>query len=288
MIIIKKALIFNGRARVAIVDSTDACKTLVEMHNLSPVAAAALGRALTASAYLISNLKSTSDRLSMTINGGGPLGKIIIAGEANKIRGYVQNPLIDLPLRADNKLDVAGAVGKKGTINVIKDLGLKEPYVGVCELVTGEIAEDFAHYLLKSEGITNAVALGVLTENQGVVACGGVIIEAMPEISEPQLYMLEDIMSNFSNVSSLLKEKSINEIMEFYFSHLEASIFKDERIILECKCSNEKMKDLIKSLGKNEVNELLNERGNIEINCEFCSEKYQYTKDDILEIFKGI
>lgn len=161
-----KAVILDGMARVTAIETTEAVNESIRLHGMSPVSAAALGRTLTAGAYLGTNLKGKGSTFSLTVSGSGELGKIIVAGDSDgHIRGYVENPSLDLPLRlSDGKLDVGRAVGTTGDWTVVKDFGLKEPYVGRSELVSGEIAEDFATYLLRSEGIPSAVALGVLVE----------------------------------------------------------------------------------------------------------------------------
>lgn len=281
---ILKAVIFGGKARVAVLDTTDTVNEAIRLHKLSPLAAAALGRALTAGAYISSNLKNPTDRFSLTIDGGGPLGKIIVAGEAGGyVRGYVQNPYIELLYR-NGKLDVGGAVGRDGYISVIRDLGLKEPYAGRCKLTTGEIAEDFAAYLTRSEGIPAAVALGVLTGSEGCKAAGGVIVEAMPDISEEQIVMLEDIMTNFMGISSLLAQKSAEEILDFYFGHLDAEVFVPQDVSYVCRCG-QKMEGIIKSLGEEEARAIISERGEVEIKCDFCGSAYTFGEADIDKIF---
>lgn len=245
---ILKAVILGGKARVAVLDMTRSVNQSIALHNLSPLAAAALGRALTAGAYLAANLKNNA-KFSLTVDGGGPLGKVIVAGEAgNTVRGFVENPYTELPAK-NGKLDVGGAVGKEGFFTVIKDFGLKEPYIGKCKLVSGEIAEDFASYLLTSEGIPAAVALGVLTDAEGCRAAGGVIAEALPDADDGDIFMLEDIMSNFGKISALLAEKTAEEIMDFYFGHLDAQIFPAEEIKRVCRCSD-KIHGVIRSLGR--------------------------------------
>jgi molecular chaperone Hsp33 len=277
-----KSVIFGKKARITLIDATESVREAVGLHSLSPLAAAALGRALTAGAYIGTNLKTQKGSFSMIIKGGGPLGNIVVAGESgNRIRGFVANPLVDLPLKQNGKLDVGGAVGKDGDMTVIKDLGLKRPYNGVCELISGEIAEDFAYYLLKSEGIQSAVVLGVRVDSGGVAAAGGIIAEALPGMSENELFILEDVMSVLSEISGELAEKSIDDIMDFYFGHLDAEILSKENLTWECNCSEQRIKDIILGLGKKEAMSIAEEMGNIEICCQFCNKKYSYNKEEV-------
>ena len=181
-----KTGIFNGFARVTFIDVTDVVNEEIKIHDLSPLCAAALGRTLAAGAYIGANLKAKDDAFSLTFSGDGPIGSVVVAGTPGYIRGYVDNPAVELPTRIDGHLNVGAGVGK-GYLTVVKDLGLKEPYVGRCELVTGEIAEDFAKYLLISEGVRSAVALGVQVTKDGCVAAGGIIAEALPGMTEDRL-----------------------------------------------------------------------------------------------------
>lgn len=280
---IVKAVIFGGKARVAVISVKNAVQKAIEQHDLTPLAAAALGRALTAGAYINANLKNKSDRFNMIINGGGPIGKICIAGENGEIKGFVENPHVDLPSK-NGKLDVGGAVGKDGELTVIKDLGLKEPYIGKTKLVSGEIAEDFTAYLMSSEGIANAVALGVLTDKNGCLSAGGVIVEAMPSATDDMVFILEDIITNFKNISTLLKEKTPESIADFFFGHLDAEIFPAEKIVYHCNCLK-KILGVIRGLGEEEAREIIKERGSIEVRCDYCAHKYNFLEKDLEIIF---
>lgn len=287
MDIIKKALIFQQKARITLISSTQAVKEAIRIHNLSPLAAAALGRALTAGAYISANLKGAKSTFSLIVKGNGPIGNIVVAGESgNKIRGFVSNPYVDLPLKSNGKLDVGGAVGRNGFMQVIKDYGLKEPYNGSCELVTGEIAEDFTSYLLKSEGIKSAVSLGVRLDSKGVMAAGGIIVEALPGIDDDMLFMLEDIMSNFTEISALLCEKTLDEVMDDYFGHLDLEILSQEKLEYKCNCSKKRIENIIKGLGKQEVFDIIKEIGKLQINCQFCDKKYIYNQEEVSQFWE--
>lgn len=279
-----KAVCFGGKARFALIDTTEAVNKAIKTHDLSPLAAAALGRSLTVGAYIMHNLKNKDDRFNLIIDGGGPLGRICVAGEEGAIKGFVDNPQTDLPLREDGKLDVGGAVGNNGDMVVVKDLGLKEPYVGRSALVSGEIAEDYANYLYKSEGIANSVALGVMNDANGCKASGGIIVEALPDADENMLFMLEDVMTNFTALSSLMCEKSIEEIGEFYFGHLNTEFFPAEPVEYGCKCAS-KILGVVRSLGRSEAESIIAEQGVIEVKCDFCAAKYRFGAEDLDTIF---
>ena len=287
MNVIKKGVIFDGKARVAIIDIKDMVNEEIKIHDLSPLAAAALGRTMCAGAYISNNLKNADATFSITINGGCELGPIVVAGNGgNVIRGYVTNPHVELPLKENGHLDVGKGVGKDGFITVIKDFGLRDPYMGRCQLVSGEIAEDFTQYLFTSEGVHSAVALGVRMDGTGCIAAGGVIVEALPGLNDDELFMIEDIMTNFVNVSEVLQEKSAEEVFDFYFSHLNAEGYDKEEIKLECNCSEEKIISMMRSLGKKECDSILDEFGKIEFLCHFCEKRYVYGREEVDKLWQ--
>ncbi|NLL56519.1 MAG: Hsp33 family molecular chaperone HslO [Clostridiales bacterium] len=282
-----KGIIFDGLARVTVIDITDIVNKEIKMHNLSPLAAAALGRAMTAGVYISANLKNKKDSFSISIKGGGEIGNIIVAGESgNFVRGYVENPIVNLPLKENGHLDVGKAVGADGFITVIKDMGLKEPYIGRTELVSGEIAQDFTKYLYVSEGVRNAVALGVKMIKDGSIGAGGVIVEALPDLkSDEKLFMLEDIMTNFTEISDIIAKKSVEEIFDFFFGHLDAKKFEVEKVNLRCSCSEQKIAGIVQGLGKAEAYGIIKEMGKIEIKCQFCNKDYIYTEQDVNKLW---
>ncbi len=281
-----KAVLFGGKARVALIDSTETVNKAIKTHDLTPLAAAALGRSLTVGAYIESNLKDATNKFNLIINGGGPIGKIYVTSDrVGTVKGLVENPQVDLPLREDGKLNVGGAVGTNGDIVVIKDLNLKEPYIGRCQLVSGEIAEDFNTYLFKSEGILNAVALGVLNDKNGCKAAGGIIIEAMPDADDNMVFVLEDIMSNFTNLSALIAEKGIDEIANFYFGHLDAEFFPEQSLSYRCDCWH-KIRKIVRGLGRTEIEDIMREQGMLEIKCDYCRKNYVYTEKDLDFLFE--
>lgn len=284
---IYRAITFKDKARIAAIDTTDIVNQLIKVHDLSPLATAVLGRAITLGAYISSNLKNSKHKFNLIINGGGSAGQICVAGNGNlEIKGYLENPKVSLPLK-DDKLDVGGAVGKNGHISVIQDLGLKELYTGSAKLVSGEIAIDYATYLLQSNGVKNAVILGVLVDKNGCQASGGLIIELMPGADENHVFVLEDIISLMSNFSSLLKEKTIEEIMDFYFGHFETTVLSNDKIKLKCDCSN-KIPNILRGLGEHSVRKMLQEDKEIEVTCDYCSKKYTFNEDLINKLFSWV
>ncbi len=283
--IIERALIFDGQVAVSAIKINGIINKIKELQGLSNTATAALGRTMSVCAYMCSGLKGENNKLSITINGGGPLGNMVAAGTYGaKIRGYVSNPEVELPLKENGKLDVGAAVGRSGKITVIKDLGLKEPYVGISDIVSGEIGEDFAMYYLKSEQQPAAVAVGVLIEGGIVVGAGGVIIQPLPGCPDHIITILEDIASKFGSISSQLKEMEPKDIIDREFKHFGYQLLPAVYPEFQCICSEERMADIIRSLSPIEVFEILKTDRKMEIQCHFCNTKYRYTAEEVIEI----
>jgi len=224
---------------------------------------------------------------SITINGGGPIGNIVVAGNGgNFIRGFVANPHTNLPLKSDGHLDVGKGVGKDGFLTLIQDYGLKEPYMGKVPLVSGEIAEDFAQYIYKSDGVKNAVALGALMKKNGCVGAGGVIVELLPQAEDDAIFMIEDVMKNFTHISSVIEKMGAEKLFDFYFGHLNAEKFAPEDVVLRCNCSQSRIEDVIVGLGQKEAMDIVNKVGKIEIACQFCNKKYSYDKVEVQKLWQ--
>ena len=216
---ILKTLIYDKQLSLAILDTTDMVNDAIKIHNLSPLSAAALGRTMTVTTFMASTLKNASDKLSVTIKGDGVGGEIVVCGNSDlKMRGYIENPYAELPIKANGHLDVGGCVGKNGRITVVKSMGLKEPYSGTANLITGEIAEDFTAYFTYSEQMPTAMALGVKIGTDGTcVGAGGVVIQALPGASEESLFMAEDTIMRMGNISTLIEEKGIDGVADYFF-----------------------------------------------------------------------
>lgn len=278
---IYKTLIFDGQISLSVLDTTDVVNEAIRLHKLTPVCAAALGRTLTVTAFMASQLKGADERLSVTINGNGAGGKIIAAADSKlNVRGAIDNSTVDLPLKANGKLDVGGVVGNSGYITVVKNLGLKEPYVGRSELVSGEIGEDFAAYYAYSEQQPTAIAVGVLIKNEKCVGAGGVIIQPLPDCTEENLVKAENLVNKFSDVSKQISETGAEGIIEKYFKGYDFNAFD---VRYKCNCSDEYVRKVLITLGEKELYDAIEKDGKIEVCCQFCDKKYVYYKKDVDE-----
>ena len=278
---IYKTLIFDGQISLSVLDTTDVVNEAIRLHKLMPVCAAALGRTLTVTAFMASQLKGEDERLSVTINGNGAGGKIIAAADSKlNVRGAIDNPTVDLPLKANGKLDVGGVVGNSGYITVVKNLGLKEPYVGRSELVSGEIGEDFAAYYAYSEQQPTAIAVGVLIKNERCIGAGGVIMQPLPDCTEENLVKAENLVNKFSDVSKQISETGVEGIIEKYFKDYDFNAFD---VRYKCNCSDEYGRKVLITLGEKELYDAIEKDGKIEVCCQFCDKKYVYYKKDVDE-----
>lgn len=281
---IYKTLVCGGEVSLAVLDTTALVQETIARHALSPVAAAALGRTMTATAYLCSWLKGEESSLYVTVKGDGAGGKISVSGDgALHLRGNLEVPNVSLPLRADGKLDVGGCVGRKGTLTVVRDDGEGIPFVGTCELLTGEIAEDFSAYFLTSEQRPTAIALGVLVTPEGIcLGAGGVFLQPMPGASEEAISFAENKIRSFSNISALIAERGAEGILEEFFGTKEA----DARdIVFKCRCSRERAASAVLSMGRADAERLLAEEGEIAVHCHDCNTDYLFGKEDIAALF---
>ncbi|MBE5750527.1 MAG: Hsp33 family molecular chaperone HslO [Clostridiales bacterium] len=280
-----KTLIFEGQISMSVLDTTDMVNDAIKIHNLTPLTAAALGRTLTVCTFMASNLKNQKDKLSVTVAGDGVGGKITVCGNGDlDMRGFIDNPQADLPLRADGKLDVGGCVGKHGRLTVVRSMGLKDPYSGSAELVSGEIAEDFTAYYAYSEQQPTAIALGVKIGTDGTcVGAGGVVMQVMPGASDAAIFMAEDVMSQLNNVSSLIQEIGAEGIFDKFIGDVEYTAYEPK---YNCLCSREYIEGVLISLGKKELDDIVEKEGNVTVDCQFCNKKYVFTKDDVDKFFK--
>lgn len=276
-----------GRIRVFIATTTGLVEEARRIHNTSPTATAALGRSLTASVLMGTMMKNDEDTLTFKISGNGPGGNILVVAKNNgNIKGEIINPGIDIPSREDGKLDVAGLVGKEGTMTIIVDLGLKEPYVGMSKLVSGEIAEDLAYYYAYSEQQPSVVSLGVLVDKDlSVKAAGGYIIQLLAGSTEEDIVAIEEILKDIKPISSLIDQGlSPEEILNSTFKDFEMQILEKKEIEYKCDCSRKKIRKVIKSLGKKEIEDMINEDHGAEVVCHFCNTKYVFDEEDLKKI----
>jgi molecular chaperone Hsp33 len=281
-----RATALNNTIRVSAVVTTKLTNEAQKRHNTFPVATAALGRAMNAALLLTWGLKEKEDTITIRIFGDGPLGGIIAeANTEGEVRGYVQNTQVDLPLSEKGKLDVGGAVGK-GNIFVTKDIGLKEPYTGSIPLVSGEIGEDVAGYLARSEQIPSLVSLGVLVNPDfSVEASGGIIIQVLPDTPEDVLIKIEENAAKLLPISTLIKEgKGPKDLINQYLEGLDIQFLEEKPVRFQCKCSAERVKNVLVSLGREELEDMIKKEGRAEVVCHFCNEVYSLNKAELEEL----
>ena len=243
-----------------------------------------MGRALAAASMMGNALKEEAASLTLQIKGGGPLGTVLaVSDHLGNVRGYVQNPQVDLPLRQDGKLDVGGAVGSEGTLTVIRDLGMKEPYIGSVGLLGGEIAEDLAAYFVESEQIPTACALGVLVDrDQSVKAAGGYIIQLLPGADESVISKVEGGVLAAGPVTALLdRDSSPEALLRTVLSDFDVEILETSPISYQCYCSRDRVERALISMGVRELEDLLAEQGGCELGCQFCDHIYRFTAQEL-------
>ncbi|WP_379137001.1 Hsp33 family molecular chaperone HslO [Paenibacillus sp. sgz500958] len=271
----------NGKVRAFTVRTTELVDELRRRHDTLPTATAALGRTVTAAAMMGAMLKG-QERLNITVKGNGPLGQIIAESNADgEVRGYVHNPHVDLPSKSPGKLDVAGAVGTEGYLDVVKDLGLKEPYRGSIPLISGELGDDFTYYFAVSEQTPAAVGLGVLVaEDHSVIVSGGFIIQLLPGLTDDEISEIEHTIQTMPSVTTLLAQGlGPEEILTFLLP--DAVILDQMDIHFTCQCSREKVEKTLVSLGQHELERLIEEDEQAEVVCHFCNEAYVFNKDEM-------
>lgn len=258
------------------------------VHNTSPVATAALGRLLTAGAMMGSMMKGTDDLLTLQIKCDGPIKGLTVTADAMaNVKGYVYHPEVMLPPSSKGKLDVGGALGT-GILSVIKDMGLKEPYVGQTELVSGEIAEDLTYYFAASEQVPSSVSLGVLMNKDNTVRqAGGFLIQLMPFAEEELIEKLEEKLKNLPSITTLLEEENTPEsILDLVLGDMGLTILDTMETGYYCNCTKERVEKAIVSIGKKEIQEMIDDNEPIEVNCHFCGTKYHFSVEDMKEIIK--
>jgi len=277
--------------RLFIVRSTNTVEEARKHHNTTPTASAALGRTLTAGLMMGYMMKNEKDRLTININGGGPIGTILVVSDnSGHVKGYVDNPNIDLDLKENSKLNVGEAVGTEGKLTVIMDIGMKEPYVGSTRLATGEIGEDIALYYYLSEQQNTAAALGVLVDiDYSIKAAGGFIVQTLPFIEEEDLVKLENALNSLKSVSDYFdSQKDVEEIAKEIFSDFDIEIMDKIPVSFSCDCSEKRMEQALISIGKEDLKQIIREDGKIETLCHFCSKKYLFEGDKLKNILKYI
>lgn len=284
-----RAISSDGFVKAAAVSSRALTERARQIHGTSPVATAALGRLLAAGSIMGSDLKGEGSSVTLRIKGDGPLGTLlVVADPQGNVRGSVQNPQTDLPVRADGKLDVGGAVGHGGTLTVIKDLNMKEPYVGSVELLGGEIAEDLASYFVESEQIPTACGLGVLVDrDRSVLRAGGYLIQLLPGAPEDIIDRLEQGIMAAGPVTALLKEDEDPErLLRRVMSGFELEVLEKMPVEYRCYCSRERMAAALVSLGRKQLAELAEDPKGIELTCRFCDSRQHFAPEEIRQLLE--
>ena len=286
-----KCLAYEGKVSIICADTTYLVEQARKIHDLSPVATAALGRTLTVSSIIAINMKDKDDRLTVQIKGDGPIGNIVVvANNFPKLKGYVGNNLLDLPLNENGKLNVGQAVGKNGFLNVIKDIGLKDPYIGMVPLVSGEITEDFTNYFATSEQTPSVVSLGVLVNSDGVKKSGGYVLTLMPDATEDIIEKIEKNIEKIDSISKMLDENiPLIEIAKKATGDENIKVIEENIIpVYECDCSKEKIEKGLIAIGKDELKDIIETQGNIETVCHFCNKKYNFSKQELQNLLDNI
>lgn len=282
-----RAITAGGAVKAVAVTTRGLTEYARNIHKTLPVATAALGRTLAAASMMGNALKEEAASLTLQIKGGGPLGTVLaVSDHLGNVRGYVQNPHVDLPLREDGKLNVGAAVGGSGTLTVIKDLGMKEPYIGSVGLLGGEIAEDLAAYFVESEQIPTACALGVLVDrDQSVKAAGGYMIQLLPGAEEDVIAKVEGGVLASGPVTAVLDRNPDPEaLLRTVLSDFEVEILEESPIEYKCYCSRDRVERALISMGVPELESLLEEQGGCELGCQFCDKVYRYSADELREL----
>ena len=282
-----RAITRDGSARALIADTRDTVNEAIKIHGTEPTASAALGRVLTARSMMGTLLGEEEDMLTVRFKGDGEGGSVVASSDwKGNVRGFIQNPACDLPLRPDGKHNVGCCIGK-GLMYVLRDTGGEEPYVGIANIVSGEVAEDIASYYANSEQVPTVCALGVLVDRDRTCAySGGALIQLLPFADPSVTEQLEKNASSAPPITKMLAEKTLEEILAVYLEGIEYDVFDEIQNGYECNCSRERTDRALISLGKKELTDIYESDEQTEMTCQFCGRKYTYTKDEILKLIK--
>lgn len=288
---IVRAITKDGMVKATAICSRELTERARQIHHTLPVGTAALGRTLAAASMMGNAMKGEGASITLQIKGGGPLGNVLAVSDTEgNVRGYVGNPGLDLPLREDGKLDVGTAVGHEGTITVIKDLNMKDPYVGTIDLMGGEIAEDVAAYFVESEQIPTACGLGVLVErDQSVRAAGGYLIQLLPGADEDTITKIEGGIMAAGSVSAILdKNPDPEALLRTVMSDFDLEILQSTPVEYRCYCSRERVERALISLGTDELENILKEQGSCQLTCQFCDAVYDFDGEQLRALIDGL
>lgn len=284
-----KSLAFDGQIRAYAVDATETVSTAQKLHDTWSAASAALGRSLVGTLLLASASLQGDETMTVKINGNGPVGGIVVDGNANgTVKGYVQNPHVHLPLNDKHKIDVKGAVGTEGFLAVTKDLGLKESFTGQVPLVSGELGEDFTYYLAKSEQIPSSVGLSVfVNSDNSIETAGGFMIQVMPGAKEETISQIEKRLAEIPMVSEMMRDgKKPEDILNEILGAENVKVLDKMPVSYHCDCSRERFLGVLTSLPADQLQEMADEDHGAEAVCHFCGKKYQFTEDELRKIIK--
>ena len=286
-----RAITADGFVKASVITGRDLVERARNIHTLLPVATAALGRTLMAASMMGDMLKIDGASVTLQIKGGGPLGTVLaVSDDTGNVRGYVQNPHVELMEKVPGKLDVGRAVGEGGSLTVIKDLGMKEPYVGTIGLLSGEIADDVAAYFVESEQIPTACALGVLVgTDQSVTSAGGYLIQLLPGAGEDIITKIEAGVARVGSVSHALEGGLDGEwLLKAVLSDFDLEILEKHPVEYRCYCSRERVSRALVSMGRQELSDLIQEQGRAELTCQFCDQVYRYTREELEELLTNM
>lgn len=291
-----KFLAYNGMVSVICCDTKELTKQIQELHKLTTTTTVAMGRFLTISAMMAhTEIKEESDSITIQLNGKGETGPLVsivkLDGKKAIVKGYIENPNVELPLKENGKIDVSGAIGKNGYLNIIKKNDLtKQDYKGLIPLVSGEIAEDFVSYYANSLQKPTALALGVLVNETEVVASGGYIINLMPDVTEDVIVKIEQALEKAPSISKMFEEKkSLKEIAQIVTGDENIEMIQDDlEVCYRCDCSKEKFEGILSTLGKEEIEKLIKEDGKVNSVCQFCNKSYDFSKEELENIIKEL
>ncbi len=283
-----RAICKNAGVKAIAIDAGDIVERARGIHNCSPLATAALGRTLIGASMLGAELKGEDASLTLQIKGGGPLGTITAVSDSNgNVRGYLQDPSVDLPLKENGKLDVGAGVGTNGQLTVIKDLGMREPFIGSVKLVSGEIAEDVTMYLAESEQIPSVCALGVLVDTDcTVMYAGGFIVSLLPDATEEDIALIEDNLRQIPPVTVMLHDGlTLRDMLGEVLYGFQIEFLEESSPEYRCNCSEERVSRALLSMGAHELHSLMEEKETVEVTCQFCDRIYSFGQDKLQALF---
>lgn len=286
-----RSLSSDGSVSCSVINSTDIVARAESIHQTSATATAALGRLLTAASLIGGRMKAEAESLTLRIKGDGEIGAVIAVSDyKGNVKGYVSNPVVEIPLNEKGKLDVSGAIGANGTLNVMREFGHGDPYIGTIELVSGEIAEDITAYYAQSEQTPTACALGVLVNTDlTVLQAGGFLVQLLPDATETTIAQLEKNISKIEAFTTMLSNgKTIEDIMGIILEDIEYSILEESQVDYICGCSRERVEKALISIGKEDLTSLREEEKVTEVDCHFCNRKYRFNKDELQQLIDTI